>query len=143
MGRLCPQVRLRAERRLGELLGRERPAGQSRLQLFPSGHNWIAGLGITRKQSSKWQAVATLPAAEFERYLSTAAEPTTAGLLRLVQVRERSSAGGPARGGQFLTGPASRLWDKLADDSVDLFLPIRPTTKLLAIANWRNWRRPN
>jgi hypothetical protein len=131
MGKLCSQVKLRAERRLGELLAGNVRRGNP--QLFPKGT--IEGirlrdLGITRKQSASWQLTATLPLADFERYLSTAREPSTAGIIRLVQVRDRETAGGPARGGHILTGPASRLWDKLADDSVDLFLTDPPYSEV-------------
>jgi len=49
----------------------------------------LGELGITRNQSAKWQLAATLPAADFERYVTTAREPTTAGALRLVQEHQQ------------------------------------------------------
>jgi hypothetical protein len=82
-------------------------------------------LGITRNQSSKWQAVASVQEEDFERYLETAKEPTTAGVLKLVP-RDTS---GPARGGHILTGPASRLWN-LDNASVDLFLTDPPYSEI-------------
>lgn len=124
MERQCAEIRLRAERRIGELLAATVRAGNP--QLSPKGTIGLRDLGITRKQSAKWQAMATLPTADFERYVSTAREPTTAGVLRLVQERERAQQTGPASGGHILTGPASRLWERLADDSVDLFLTDPP-----------------
>jgi site-specific DNA-methyltransferase (adenine-specific) len=86
-------------------------------------------LGITRKQSSKWQAAATLPAAEFEKYISTTKEPTTAGVLKLVRERQRET-GGPRSGGHILTAPASTLWQRLDDASVDLFLTDPPYSEI-------------
>ena len=115
-----------AERRLGELLAGNVRRGNPRLQLFPRGTIGLRGLGITRNQSAKWQLAATLPAAEFERYVSTAREPTTAGLLRLVQVRRRAEASGPRSGGNILTAPAATLWERLEDSSVDLILSDPP-----------------
>jgi hypothetical protein len=106
MERQCAEIRLRAERRIGELLAGTVRAGNP--QLSPKVTIGLGELGITRNQSAKWQRAATLPAADFERYITTAREPTTAGLLRLVQERERAEAGGPARGGHILTCPAAR-----------------------------------
>jgi len=118
MERQCAEIRLRAERRIGELLAetvqRGRPKTSSEVMFK------LRDLGITPNQSSKWQLVATLPEEEFERYVSTAREPTTAGVLRLVQERERAEQAGPSSGGHIVTGPATRLWEKLDDGSVDL-----------------------
>ena len=66
---------------------------------------------------------------EFERYVATSREPTTAGVLKLVQERERQQPG-PRSGGHILTGPASGLWDRLTDDSVDLFLTDPPYSEI-------------
>ena len=70
MERQCAEIRLRAERRIGELLAGTVRAGNPQLS-----HDATIGLrklGITRSQSSRWQTAATLPAADFERYVSTA-----------------------------------------------------------------------
>ena len=60
----------------------------------------LSELRITRNQSSKWQLAATLPETDFERYVSTAREPTTAGVLKLVRERKRSQKG-PKSGAIF------------------------------------------
>jgi len=111
MERQCAEIRLRAERRLGELLAESVRPGNP--QWSTEATIRLATFGITRNQSSRWQLAATLPEAEFEQYVSTSREPTTAGVLRLVQSRERAQQTGPASGGHILTGPASRLWDRL------------------------------
>jgi hypothetical protein len=128
MERQCAIIRLRAERRIGELLAktvkRGNPKLRSELQLSPDVTIGLGKLGISRNQSAKWQKASTLPAALFERYVSTG-HPTTAGVLKLVQDEERKQPG-PRSGGNILTGPASRLWQDLDDDSVDLFLTDPP-----------------
>jgi hypothetical protein len=128
MERQCAIIRLRAERRLGELLARAVRRGNP--QLSHDSTIGLGKLGITRDQSSRWQTAATLPAKDFEQYVATAREPTTAGILRLVQVRQRAEAGGPLRGGNILTCPASRLWQRLDDDSADLFLTDPPYSEV-------------
>jgi len=83
------EIKLRAERRLGELLAETvrpgRPAKTSHDERFlPDGVSWM--------QSHRWQKVAIVPEEAFERYLAEARddgqdEPTSAGLYRLAQKR--------------------------------------------------------
>ena len=127
MGRRCAELRLRAERRLGELLAQSVRAGNP--QLSHGATIGLGKLGITRDQSSRWQTAAKLPAAAFERYVRTTREPTTAGVLKLVRERERET-GGPRSGGHILTAPASMLWQRLGDASVDLFLTDPPYAEI-------------
>jgi hypothetical protein len=76
------EIRLRAERKCGELLsgdieraGRGRPAKMS-------GDTTLSDLHISRDQSSDWQRLAAIPDDEFEAALATEETPTTAGVLR-------------------------------------------------------------
>ena len=83
------EIRVRAERRCGELLA-EMP------KATPSGNNQhgkvevsedsthpktLSDLGITRDQSSQWQKLAAVPAPEFEAALAEQEVPTTSGVL--------------------------------------------------------------
>ncbi len=70
-----------------------------------------------------------MPAAEFEKYLKSGREPTTAGVLKLVREHRRET-GGPRSGGHILTAPASTLWQRLTDSSVDLFLTDPPYSEI-------------
>jgi len=128
MERQCAEIRLRAERRIGALLAETVKPGNP--QLSREVTIGLSELGITRNQSSKWQLAATLPEAEFERYVSTARELTTAGVVKLAREKERAKASGPTQGGHILTGPASRLWERLSDSSVDLFLTEPPYSEI-------------
>jgi len=134
MGRRCNQLRLVAERRLGEILAKSVRPGNP--QLSKTTTIGLEKLGITRDQSSKWQTAASLPAAKFERYLETTKEPSTAGILKLVkeheqkEKREQAAAEGPRSGGNILALPASALWSKLTDSSVRMFLTDPPYSEV-------------
>ena len=125
MGRQCAIVKLRAERRLGQLLAGTIKRGNP--QLCPTVTIGLGKLGITRKQSSRWQLAATVPDDEFERYLASKSDLTTAGVLRLVK---RQAPLGARSGGHVLTGAACQLWDKLSNSSVDLFLTDPPYDRI-------------
>lgn len=93
--RYATEIRLRAERRIGQLLserGEQRgKAGRSRPgRLLPD--------GLSRDESSKFQRIATLPAPVFERALQVP-EPTTKALLKEV-ARQRATAAPEAEAAQ-------------------------------------------
>ena len=77
MERQCAVIRLRAERRIGQLLAGMVRAGNP--QLSHRATIGLGKLGITRNQSAKWQLAGTLPAAEFETYVSTGLLQTRPG----------------------------------------------------------------
>lgn len=92
----CAEIKLRAERKAGEMLGemdRRRPAdGRPEKVLHDATliePPTLGDLGITRSQSSRWQQVASIPEPEFEKYVHRAVdarrELTTAGALKLAK----------------------------------------------------------
>ena len=88
--RAC-EIRLRAERRAGQLLkamekakgaagpGRGK-AGAHAASAFTDAPT-LADLGLTRKQSSKWQQLADVPQEAFEAALSGPDKPSAGGIL--------------------------------------------------------------
>jgi hypothetical protein len=94
-------IKVNAERKLGELLkNTELAAGAAGNQYTgkkvnqsqnATGPIRLRDLGITKSESSRSQQIASLPAANFARYVSecveSCQEPTTAGLLRLVKLQ--------------------------------------------------------
>ena len=65
--RRCCEIRLRAERRAGELLReREMAKGGQATPRGPRGVETLAELGISYDQSAQWQKVAAMAAPEFE-----------------------------------------------------------------------------
>jgi hypothetical protein len=86
--RAC-EIRLRAERKCGQLLQQMEKAKGTRGQLIgPSSvqaptdqRQTLADLGISHTQSSRWQKLAAIPDGEFEDALAEPARPTTAGLI--------------------------------------------------------------
>lgn len=101
---MAAELRIRAERKSGELL-REMPPGQGRrtdleevsADTTPSAMRPpLAELGISRDQSSAWQKIADIPADRFEEHIdqtkAAGDELTTAGVLRLAEeVREEEA----------------------------------------------------
>jgi len=100
----CVEVKLRAERRAGELLQETDKNGGGRLKKTSNTMLQVAlptlvELGLTRMQSSRWQAVANIPERIFEEHLQekmaraktgdARAELTTVGVLRLAKIQRR------------------------------------------------------
>ena len=93
---IAAELKLRAERRLGELLaGRERNRGGNPNLLHDATGcpPTYAEMGIERTQAHRWQQVAALPEADFERHLAetkaAGGELTTGGVVRLAAAARR------------------------------------------------------
>ncbi|MGD2111665.1 MAG: MT-A70 family methyltransferase, partial [Phycisphaerae bacterium] len=98
----CAEIKIRAERRAGELLqemhknGGGRPTKTRNTMLQVSGPTLLE-LGVTRMQSSRWQTIAAIPERAFEKHVEetraraktgdTGAELTTVGVLRLAKIQ--------------------------------------------------------
>jgi len=85
--RLAINVRLRAERRCGELLrdmkaSGERDAGGRGPIVESKRSTQLSDLNITRDQSSRFQQLAAVPQAEFDAALASPDKPSTAGIVR-------------------------------------------------------------
>jgi len=92
--RKCGQIRLRAERRAGELLKEMKQNGQRQKagdnagahrgspRRSSNGATTLRDLGLTCDQSSKWQQLADIPEKEFETELAKPGpKPTTEGMV--------------------------------------------------------------
>jgi hypothetical protein len=128
-------IRIRAERRLGEMLqatelaiaapgNQHTQAGATRQ--MPGGELTLRDLGLTKSESSRSQQIASLPADVFEKYLAQSAssgkEPTSAGLLRLARERCSRSASRPtisADGGPTVNFPTLPAGQKFTTGFVD------------------------
>ena len=98
MVRQCAEIRVRAERKTGELLAQMNKAKGARepgtnrgatLSEAPTASKTLGDLGISRDQSSQWQRLAEMPEDQFEAAIANAPIATTEGLLRAA----RRSAG--------------------------------------------------
>ena len=80
------EIKLRAERRAGELL--QDPEFQhgsrgvgKKVESKPT--TSLSDMGISKDQSSKWQKIASIPAEKFENYIAVEKELSTSGALRV------------------------------------------------------------
>jgi hypothetical protein len=83
------EIKLRAERKAGELLSSLSLRGGDRKSNRHSARLKIRDLGISQAQSTRWQVQSKLPESEFEQYLSSARdsgrEITSADIIRLAR----------------------------------------------------------
>ena len=80
------EIKLRAERRAGELLQDTEFQHGSRgvgkkVESKPT--TSLSDMGISKDQSSKWQKIASIPAEKFENYIAVEKELSTSGALRI------------------------------------------------------------
>jgi hypothetical protein len=99
----CAEIKLRAERRAGEMLREmELSKGAAEEGWKTRSHDetasastapTLSGLGISKSQSSRWQTLAALPAETFEAHIAETKgrgeELTTAGALRVAKEHKR------------------------------------------------------
>ena len=90
------ELKLRAERRAGELLRRLKLAGGDRTSTQPDQKLSLDELGINKHQSSRWQREAAVPEEAFEKLLQETTEGerelTSAALLRMARAfRQRKT----------------------------------------------------
>ena len=79
------EIKLRAERRAGELLKetpKQKPGEYQRSQAVTVAPT-LEEIGITKNQSSKWQKIANIPEEKFENYIAVEKELSTSGALRI------------------------------------------------------------
>jgi len=93
--RMAEEIKLRAERRAGEILEEQvRDKGEyPRKQIYKA--NMFAPtlkeMEITPVQSSFWQRIAHIPDDEFEKYIQTKKEITTSGAIKLARKLQREN----------------------------------------------------
>ena len=86
--RQAEEIKLRAERRAGEIIIGMKEDGKI-LEHRPSeevsqGVTLLSDYDISRNESSKWQKIALLPINKFEEFIATAPEISTAGAIRVL-----------------------------------------------------------
>jgi hypothetical protein len=106
------ELKLRAERRAGELLRAMRLRGGDRVSESSSSRLTLAQLQISESQSARWQKLAAIPDVDFSKFLALAhrdgVELSTAALLRIAatRLRHRDNDGVPTDAGSSHTPPA-------------------------------------
>ena len=83
--RKAEEIKLRAERRAGELLKETAKHGGDRKSKSRSQGGTLIEIGITKNQSSKWQKIANIPEEKFENFIEVQKELSTAGILRVAE----------------------------------------------------------
>ncbi len=121
--RAC-EIRLRAERRAGQLLAEMDKSPAGRPAIISSAELQIKDptleeLGITRDQSSKWQQLAKVPQDDFDAALAAPNKPSTSGILASTK---------PAT--PPMNPHALWLWGRLRDFEREGLLQINPSELL-------------
>jgi hypothetical protein len=90
--RRAAEIRMRAERKAGQLLAQMPKAGGGRPTKIAGQpekkslhQTTLSGLGISRDQSAHWQRLGAIPVKQFEAALANGDKPSTKGLLRELQ----------------------------------------------------------
>ena len=90
------EVRLRAERRAGEMLAKMALHGGDRRGADANDRVTLGDLGVSKDQSARWQKLARVSAGDFDAHVVAVKERgeelTTAGLLRLAKPARRKAA---------------------------------------------------
>jgi hypothetical protein len=139
--REAANVRLRAERRVGELLKELARAGSAAggdtksvsaraTPIPPSPYaSALAEHGMSRQTAHRYQALAEIPKAEFDLALSGPAKPTTAGVLK---AREKVRNPAPA---PRVSDEALWVWGRLRDLERDGYFDVNPAHLLGAMTD--------
>ena len=89
----CAEIKLRAERRAGELIPEQIEHGGDRKTESSLHRDRLKDLDISESQSSRWQAIASIPEETFEEHVAQTKakgdELTSAGMLRVAQKLHR------------------------------------------------------
>lgn len=135
--RKAGEVRIRAERRAGQLLAEMKQSGERSNGYAPQKKvesrattppKHLADLGITRDQSSKWQQLAAIPEAEFERAVKgSGPKPSTEGLVNAQKLK-----GSPA---PRMDPDALWFWGRLRDFEQGGLLSRNPNDLLEAMTD--------
>jgi hypothetical protein len=119
------EIRLRAERKAGQLLTQMPKANGGRPGKTPASKEGVSAtlddLGISYKQSSQWQKLGAMPQRDFELAIGTAVKPpSTKGILRAVEEPKRT----------MVADDALWLWGRLKDFERDGMLEKAPADVL-------------
>lgn len=114
----CAEIKIRAERRAGELLKKIPKESGKRTDLTSSHDDTrLQDLGISRPQSSRWQQMAALPKKEFEQHVeetkAASQELTTASTLRKAKqyIGQQKPDAAPLPKGKYRIFYADPPWD--------------------------------
>lgn len=112
------ELKLRAERRAGQILNELLPHGGNRRSSYHRGNLKLTDIGINSNQSARWRREAAVPEIVFQQYISTSnrlcEDITARGLLRLEKAisqkgdaspSSRRSTGARARDGSVTPNP--------------------------------------
>jgi hypothetical protein len=126
--RQAAEIRLRAERKAGQLLAKMPKAKPGRKTGYRSTEMTdipkLEELGVSKNQSSQWQKLGALPQREFNLAIGSAVSPpTTQGILR--QASESAKPDKPR--GKVVAKEALWLWGRLLDFERDGLLDMDPS----------------
>ena len=139
--RKAEEIKLRAERRAGELL-KETPKNKGQIlrgnSLEPRENiQTLKEIGITKDQSSKWQKIADIPEDKFENYLEVEKDLSTSGVLKVAKkIKRKEEINKKIEEGKnkkinidFRLGDFEDVLSDIPDESVDCIITDPPYPK--------------
>ena len=138
------EIRLRAERRVGQLLRQMEKAKGGRPVKTPDtveavSDRTLSDLGVSYKQSATWQKLADMPDDDFETALTGPEKPTTHGIIESVRPKPQMDERALWLWGRLLDFERQHILDADPNDLFDqMFEHMQEATQRLApiVAEW-------
>ncbi len=135
--RKAEEIKLRAERRAGELLKETEFVSNQYERQSHDVTTTLKNIGITKNQSSKWQKIANIPEEKFENYLEVQKELSTAGALKIAkQISREEEINRKIEAGKnkkisidFRLGDFNEVLSDIPDGSIDCIITDPPYPK--------------
>jgi hypothetical protein len=116
--RAC-EIRLRAERKAGELLAEAQKNKGGRPKTGAPREPVLGDLGITKKQSSTWQRLGAIAQNDFERALATVQRLSTNGIIRFCETDDDDPQVSPTQSNAPVTASATQVDGQIGGEPTD------------------------
>jgi hypothetical protein len=124
------EIKVRAERRAGQMLAAAKESGDRRgkgnPQLSNAGTFGLSDIGITKNESSRWQKLASVPDEQFEQAVAAAkevaGEVTTAAMLRIERANNPPKIPTPETKKEIIAAVSDLVSEEPEDDQKNIWI---------------------